>query len=49
MTCTDELAGADGPLRISGVDTETGQRYEALVTPEHVAAAFADQRRRDEP
>ena len=41
----DELAGAEGPLRIRGVDTETGQTFEALVRCEHIAAGFADARR----
>lgn len=35
----------DRPLRISGVDPETGQRYEGLVTVEDLARGFADARR----
>jgi hypothetical protein len=45
----DELVLAPGPLRIRGVDPATGEEYEAPVTREHVAAAFADRRRADEP
>jgi hypothetical protein len=44
----DELVLAEGPLRIRGVDPETGETYETLVSREHVAAALAEQRRLDE-
>jgi hypothetical protein len=44
-----ELAEADRPLRISGIDRATGERFEGPVAKDHVAAGFADRRRhRDE-
>ena len=44
-----ELEAAAGRLHISGIDRKTGEPFDGLVTREHVAAAVADRRRRDEP
>jgi hypothetical protein len=44
-----ELAHVEGSLHISGIDRKTGEPVEGLVSPEHIAAAFGDRRRRDEP
>lgn len=41
----DELAAADGPLLIRGVDPVTGQAYEQPISKEQLGAAFADRRR----
>lgn len=41
----DELAQHPGPFVISGVD-EDGNTWSAPVEREHIAGAFADQRRR---
>lgn len=37
----------DRPLRISGVDRESGERFDRAVTIEDVARGFADRRRID--
>jgi hypothetical protein len=44
----DEIADASGPLRIRGVDPETGEEYEQAITREQIAAAIAERRRLDE-
>jgi len=43
-----ELAEAERPLRISGIDRATGERFEGPVIKDHVAGGFADARRRRE-
>jgi hypothetical protein len=43
----DELAAAEGPLLIRGVDPVTGEEYEQAISKEGLGAAFADRRRLD--
>jgi hypothetical protein len=44
----DELAAARGPLRIRGVDPQTGETHEQPITREELGATFAERRRLDE-
>src|SRR4051812_3836035 len=41
----DVIAAHVGPLRIAGIDPDSGERFDAPVDLEHVAAGFADARR----
>jgi hypothetical protein len=44
----DELCEREGPFTVSGVDHETGERFDAQLTRDELASAFADARRYDE-
>jgi hypothetical protein len=41
----DELRERPGPFRISGVDRETGERFEGQVSRDDLARGLADARR----
>jgi hypothetical protein len=44
----DELRERPGPFRVAGVDPETGEVVDGVVTRDELASAFADARRYDE-
>lgn len=44
----DELREREGPFRVSGVDPDTGEVLDAVVTRDELASAFADARGCDE-
>jgi hypothetical protein len=44
----EELVEQHGPLWIAGVDTETGEEFEAPVKREQIATGLADRRRLEE-
>jgi len=41
----DPIAAHTGPLYIAGIDAETGERFDAPVTLDELAAGFAEARR----
>ena len=43
-----ELREREGLFTVSGVDRETGERFDAQLTRDELASAFADRRRYDE-